>query len=226
MNNNYRKELKYSITNNDFHIINHNLSHLIEKDPNCIGDNYTISSIYFDNYNKTSYNQVKNGLSERWKYRIRFYNYDDSYIKLEKKYKINGLTNKKSIRITKEQFYDIFSRKIKINKNNNSLLNEFIIKMGTEFLRPIICIEYDRIPFIYKLGDVRITLDYNIRYTDKYTELFNSNKKVYYLQNKILEIKYNELIPDFIRFRLELNHLEQTSFSKFNNCIDSLNRRF
>lgn len=226
MNNNYRNELKYSITNNDFYIINHNLSSLIEKDPNCIGDNYTISSVYFDNYNKTSYNQVKNGLSERWKYRIRFYNYDDSYIKLEKKYKINGLTNKKSIRITKEQFYDILSRKIKISKNNNSLLNEFIIKMKTEFLKPIICIEYDRIPFIYKLGDVRITLDYNIRYTDKYTELFNSNKKVYYLQNKILEIKYNKLIPDFIRFRLELNHLEQTSFSKFNNCIDSLNRRF
>ena len=34
-------------------------------------------------------------------------------------------------------------------------------------------------------------------------------------QDKVLEVKYNELIPDFIRFRLELNHLEQISFSKF-----------
>jgi len=98
--------------------------------------------------------------------------------------------------------------------------------MKTELLRPIIYIEYDRIPYIYKIGNVRITLDYNIRYTNRFNDLFNKNKNIHYLKEKILEIKYNELIPDFIRYRLELNHLEQISFSKFNNCIDSLNRRF
>ena len=98
--------------------------------------------------------------------------------------------------------------------------------MQTELLRPVICIEYDRIPYVYKLGNVRITLDFNIRYTNKFNNLFNKNKKVRYLEDKLLEVKYNELIPDFIRFRLELNHLEQTSFSKFNTCIDNLNRRF
>ena len=41
-----------------------------------------------------------------------------------------------------------------------------------------------------------------------------------------IEIKYDDMIPDFIRFRLELNHLEQISFSKFNNCMDSLNGGF
>ena len=98
--------------------------------------------------------------------------------------------------------------------------------MKKDLLQPIICIEYDRIPFIYKLGNVRVTLDYNIRYTNKYNNLFDSNKKVHYLNDKILEVKYNELIPNFIRFRLELNHLEQISFSKFNNCIDSMTGRF
>ena len=83
--------------------------------------------------------------------------------------------------------------------------------MQTELLRPVIFIEYDRIPYIYKLGNVRITLDYNIRYTNRFNNLFSKNKKVYYLNDKILEVKYNELIPDFIRFRLELNHLEQMS---------------
>ena len=224
--NNFRKELKYNISNKDFYIIHHNLQHLINKDPNCKGDYYTISSIYFDDYKKTSYNQVKNGISNRWKYRIRFYNYDDSYIKLEKKHKINGLTNKTSVRITKEILNDILNNKIKVEEKNNSLLNEFIVKIKKDLLRPIICIEYDRIPFVYKLGNVRITLDYNIRYTNNYSDLFNSEKRVYYLKDKILEVKYNELIPDFIRYRLELNHLEQVSFSKFNNCIESLNRRF
>ena len=221
-----RKELKYLINDNDFYLINHNLKNLITKDINCIEDYYTISSIYFDTYNKTSYNQVKDGISNRWKYRIRYYNYDDSYIKLEKKHKINGLTNKSSIRITKEDLMNILKNKVKISSKNPPLLNEFIIKMETELLRPIIYIEYDRIPYIYKIGNVRITLDYNIRYTNRFNDLFNKNKNIHYLKEKILEIKYNELIPDFIRYRLELNHLEQISFSKFNNCIDSLNRRF
>lgn len=222
---NFRKELKYRITDNDFYIINHNLKGLIKKDSNCKGDFYTISSIYFDNYNKTSYKQVQNGISERWKYRIRFYNYDDSYINLEKKHKINGLTNKTSVRITREMLDNILSGNVKIDKSNKPLLNEFILKMKTELLKPIICIEYDRIPYVYKLGTVRITLDYNIRYTNRYNDLFDSEKHVHYLKDKILEVKYNELIPDFIRFRLELNHLEQASYSKFNNCIDELNRR-
>lgn len=223
---NFRKELKYNITNNDFYILKHNLNNLIKKDPNCIGDYYTISSIYFDDYNKTSYKQVQNGISNRWKYRIRFYNYSDSFIKLEKKHKINGLTNKISVKISRKILDDILNNKIKIEKTNDKLLNEFIVKIKNNLLRPIICIEYDRIPYIYKLGNVRITLDYNIRYTNQYNDLFNKDKKVHYLNNKILEVKYDELIPDFIRYRLELNHLEQISFSKFNNCIDSLNRRF
>lgn len=226
MNNIFRKELKYSITDNDFYIINHNLKDLIKKDENCKGDYYTISSIYFDTYNRTSYRQVKDGISERWKYRIRYYDYNDSFIKLEKKHKINGLTNKKSIIISKKDLNNILNNKIKIKNTNPPLLNEFIMKMETELLRPIICIEYDRVPYVYRIGNVRITLDFNIRYTNKFNNLFNKNKKVHYLTNKLLEVKYDELIPDFIRYRLELNHLEQTSFSKFNNCMDSLNGRF
>ena len=218
---NYRKELKYFITFNDFNIINNNLNSLLKKDKYCNDDYYQISSIYFDNYNMTSYNQVLNGISERWKYRIRFYNYDKNYIKLEKKYKVNGLTLKESTVITYDTLNNILKRRVRIDSNNSPLLNELILKIKTEYLRPVILIEYDRIPYIYKAGNVRITLDYNIRYTNIYSDIFNKEKKIHYLNERILEVKYNEFIPDFIRFRLELNHLNQTSFSKFNNCIDA-----
>ena len=49
---------------------------------------------------------------------------------------------------------------------------------------------------------------------------------VYYLKEKVLEVKYNELIPSYIYHRIELNHLNQNSFSKFNKSINELNRRF
>lgn len=225
MNKDFRHELKYNINDKDFFLINHNLKHLMKKDSHCTNDFYTISSIYFDTISNVSYNQVKNGISKRWKYRIRFYDYDDTFIKLEKKYKENGLTKKTSVNITREDLDNILNNDVKVDKNNKPLLNEFIIKVNTEFLKPLICIEYDRIPYVYKLGNVRITLDYNIRYTNNFKDIFNKNKKVYYLHEKILEVKYNELIPDFIRFKLELNHLEQISFSKFKNCIDDYKER-
>lgn len=222
----YRSELKYNITNKDFELLKCNLESLLKKDSHCYGEYYTITSIYFDNYKKTSYNQVKDGISERYKYRIRFYNYDSNFIKLEKKKKSNGFTNKKSVIITKEFLYDILNNNVKINKSYDKLLNEFIIKMNTEYLRPIICVEYDRVPYVYKLGNVRITLDYNIRYTDEYNDLFNENRNMRYLKDKILEVKYDEFIPDYVRYRLQLNSLHQISYSKFNNCIDDLNGRF
>lgn len=214
---NYRSELKYILNNNDFNILKHNLKALLKKDSNCLNESYKISSLYFDDYKNTSYNQVVNGISERWKYRIRFYNNDNTYIKLEKKYKRNNRTLKTSTRITYEIFENILKRNVKIGKDK--LLNEFIIKINTDLLKPVIFVEYDRIPYVYKIGNVRITLDYNIGYTTRFNNLFGE-KRLYYINEKILEVKYNELLPDFIRYKLELNHLEQISFSKFRNCIE------
>lgn len=219
--NNFRKELKYNINNYEFILIKESLNKILKKDEHCTNDFYTVSSIYFDNYMNMAYNQVKCGLSERWKYRIRFYNYDESFIKLEKKYKINNLTNKKETLINKEILDQILSGSIKISKENDELLNEFILSMKTEFLKPIIYIEYDRIPYIYRYDNVRITLDYNIRYTNIVNDVFNKERKMYYLKNKILEVKYNDFIPDFIFKNINLNNLSQTSFSKFLNSIDS-----
>ncbi len=216
---NYRDEIKYIINKNNFHLLNLNLNSILKKDFNCKDKYYTISSLYFDDYKKTSYNQVVNGISERWKYRIRFYNNDDSMIKLEKKYKCNNKTLKSSVVISRDMFDSIVKRQIKIKSNNNKLLNEFIIKINSEFLRPIIFIEYKRIPYVYKSGNVRVTLDYDIGYTRCFDNLFGL-KRLKYLSDYILEVKYNNFLPDFIRVGLALNSLEQTSFSKFKNCIE------
>jgi len=216
----YRKEIKYLLSDNDFHLINENLKMILKKDKYCVNDFYTITSIYFDNYKNSSYNQVKCGISERWKYRIRFYNYDSSFIKLEKKYKVNNLTKKIDTIITLDMLNHILENNLKVSKNNSPLLNEFIIKVKTEMLRPIMLIEYDRIPYVYKTGNVRITLDFNIRYNDIFNDIFNKEKKMYYLNAKILEVKYNELIPDFIGKKIGINYLSETSFSKFMNSID------
>ncbi len=206
-----RKELKYIINDNDFYILNHNLKDLLKKDSNCKGEFYTISSIYFDTYNKTSYRQVKEGISNRWKYRIRYYNYDDSYIKLEKKHKINNLTKKDSIIISKKILNDILNNNIKINNENSPLLNEFAVKMQTELLRPIICIEYDRIPYVYKDGNVRITLDFNVRYTNNDIKNEYNNVNIIVVRDILVE-KFDKKLSLNISLKLTAKNIPKTSY--------------
>lgn len=214
----FRHELKYLINNNDLCILKHRLSSIMELDKHCTQEAYRITSIYFDTFDKVSMKQVVDGISERWKYRIRYYDNNDNLINLEKKYKMNQMVHKKSIVISKQEFLNIMKGKTNISKDNDPLLNEFYLKIKTELLKPFILIEYDRIPYVYSSGNVRVTIDYDIGFTKKFSECFNKDKNLIYLDSKILEVKYDEFIPDYIRYKLELNHLEQVSFSKFKNC--------
>lgn len=159
----YRHELKYYINKLQFEEIRKRLSSFMSKDKNTLEDgHYFIRSLYFDDYKDTSYYQVLNGISKREKYRIRYYNNDCSYICLEKKAKINNMTNKTSCRVTKEQVEDLLNGGLSIENKNHELLNEFILKTKFYGYKPVVIINYDRIPYVYNAGNVRITLDYNI----------------------------------------------------------------
>lgn len=217
----YRHELKYYINNLQFEEIKKRLSFLLSTDKNTMEDGrYFIRSLYLDDYQDTSYYQVLNGISKREKYRIRYYNYDFNYIRLEKKAKINNITNKTSCIVTKEQVEDLLDGKLNISKENHKLLNEFILKTKFYGYKPAVIIDYDRIPYIYKAGNVRITLDYNISMDYNTNNFFNKeNQKIPILEKnmRILEVKYNEILPNYIAWLININTLEQTAYSKYLN---------
>ena len=57
-------------------------------DKNAIdGKGYRVRSLYFDNYNDKVLREKIDGVNEREKFRLRLYNDDTSFIKLEKKVK-------------------------------------------------------------------------------------------------------------------------------------------
>ena len=100
----FRFENKYIINNLQIEELKHRLAPLAALDPILSGRKfYSIRSLYFDDYSDICLNQVINGVSKRVKYRIRFYNFNEDYIILEKKYKINNMTKKISCQITKEK---------------------------------------------------------------------------------------------------------------------------
>ena len=109
----FRFENKYLINSLQIEELKHRLAPVVSLDPILSGRKfYSIRSLYFDDNYDTCLNQVINGVSKRVKYRIRFYNFNEKYIILEKKYKINNMTRKLSCEITKEQALDIINNSV------------------------------------------------------------------------------------------------------------------
>ena len=215
----FRHELKYYINKMQFEEIKKRISFMLDTDKNTKEDgSYFIRSLYFDDYRDTSYYQVVDGISKREKYRIRYYNYDLSYICLEKKFKINNMTNKTSCRITKKQVEDLINGKLNISKDNDKLLNEFILKTKFYGYKPAVVVSYNRIPYVYRAGNVRLTLDYNISIdynTDGFLKKQNVQIPIIEDNMMVLEVKYDEFIPNYITWLFNINTLERTSYSKY-----------
>lgn len=218
----FRFENKYLINSLQIEELKHRLSPVVKLDP-ILGERqfYSIRSLYFDDNSDTCLNQVINGVSKRVKYRIRFYNFNLEYIVLEKKYKINNMTKKLSCELTKEQVLDIINnRNLNISKDNPKLLNEFYLKLRCDGFKPKIIIDYDRIPFVYDAGTVRITVDHNVSCSYDIKGFFNKNILRIPLMEKgysILEVKYTGFMPDFIRYCIQIKGLELSSYSKYMN---------
>ena len=82
-------------------------------------------SLYFDNYTDKALREKLNGVDKREKFRIRYYNEDTSFIRLEKKSKINGLSSKQSAPITAylDTTYEKGTKIILLDENGEKILS-------------------------------------------------------------------------------------------------------
>lgn len=183
---------------------------------------YLIRSIYFDDLEDTALFEKISGVDHRKKYRIRFYNGDTSFIRLEKKIKDKGLTAKLKTRITKEECLRIIKGDIDwLNSSNRKLLNELYIRMKSGLYRPKTIVDYVREAYVYFPGNVRVTFDKSIRSGLFSTDIFNKNlSTVETLKPNllILEVKYDEFIPDIITDIIQTGERRVRSVSKYALC--------
>ena len=101
------------------------------------------------------------------------------------------------------------------------VLRKLTLQMLTRRMKPVVIVEYDRIPYVYKNGNVRITLDTNIRSSsavDRFLDEVILSRPVMPSGHQLLEVKYDEYLPDFIYRNLQLHSLRQTAFSKYYIC--------
>lgn len=222
-NQKFRHEFKYVVSTAQLELLQTRVKNLLLLDAHT-GEKgvYNIRSLYFDDYYDSCMKQNENGTDPREKFRIRIYNHSTDHIKLECKRKERSKTLKTSCPLTLEQTKLLMQGKpIGDIESQPPVLKKLTYKMLRNGFKPVVIVEYDRVPYVYKNGNVRVTFDTNISSSSDIEHFLCENirkRPVMPKSRQLLEVKYDEYIPDFIYRNLQLQNLTQTAYSKYYIC--------
>ena len=217
----YRHEWKHPISVADTLVLRQRLRAVMRPDDNAVDGRYLVRSLYFDTPSDTALREKLDGVNRREKFRIRLYNHDISFIRLEKKSKLAGLGKKQSTLLTPQQAQRIVDGDLDWMRScEDGLVRELYSKMRTQQLRPKTIVDYTREPFVYPPGNVRVTLDYDIRTGLGCTDFLNPDCPTIPAGDSpvILEVKWDEFLPDVIRSAIQLEGRRVSAFSKYAQC--------
>lgn len=217
----YRHEWKHEINWADVLVLRQRLRAVASPDSHGVDGKYLVRSLYFDNAADRALREKLDGVSRREKFRIRYYNGDTSVIRLEKKQKTGGLGSKRSAGLTAEQAQAIAYGSLDwMAESRSELIRELYVKMRTQGLRPRIIVDYIREPFVFGPGNVRVTLDYDIRTGSCCSQFLDPACITIPAGDApvILEVKWDHFLPDVIRDAVQLPGRRVTAFSKYAQC--------
>ena len=199
----YRYEMKFLLNPYDAAVLKKQLALVCSLDPHSLSDelSYKIRSLYFDDANGSAYDDKVNGERTRKKYRIRMYNGDTSFMKLECKHKEDTWTYKQDQTISLDLCRKLMRGEYSGIEADGSLMRQFLIDARLFALKPSVIVEYRRLAFTYPLSEIRITFDEDIR-SGRYEYDF-LKKNLSTLSPDLgdsfeMEVKCNEFIPDHI----------------------------
>ena len=198
---------------------------IAEPDSHAVDGMYLMPCLYFDTPTDKALFEKQNGVSRRNKFRIRYYNGDKSVIHLEKKCKVGGLGLKVSANLSEDQAQKIVDGDTSWMMNSDDeLVKELYTHMINEGLAPKVIVDYTREPFIYRPGNVRVTLDYNIRTGLGCTDFLNTECiTIPAAQGTcVMEVKWDNFLPEIIRDAVQLPYGRTGSFSKYEACREPM----
>jgi hypothetical protein len=213
-----RHEWKLAINEGDRIVLKQRLRAVARPDEHAIADGcYKVRSLYFDNFDDKTLREKICGMDGREKFRLRYYNSDSSLISLEKKSKTGGLCSKRKTCLGKNDVLRILDGDYAFLLSGDALQQELYAKLKTQQLRPRVIVDYLREPYVYAPGNVRVTFDSDIR-TGLYNRSFfdaalptvSAGDMPY-----LLEVKFDEFLPDVIFDALQIGSRHVSAFSKY-----------
>lgn len=221
----FRHELKYYINYPDYHLLKMRVRDVLTPDKHAgpEGD-YTIRSLYFDDYSASAYTEKYQGTPLRKKYRIRIYNYSDSVINLECKIKSDRYIYKISAPLTREETDQIMDGDVGFLKQKPAdLYTVFYHEYVSKLLRPRVIVDYEREAYTMDAGTVRVTFDKNVRAGVEALDLFNpdlATAEVVPPSRLVMEVKFTEFYPRIVKEVLTGISVEYLAISKYILCCD------
>jgi len=221
-----RNELKYYISNIQYHALVNKLEHILKPDAHSKPrEGYFIRSLYFDSHDDECLFDKQSGFMFRQKYRMRIYDTKTQWVKFEIKNKSNNQIFKESATISKESAYKIIDGDYgELLTYNNPILNKIYKKFIEKIYTPKVIIDYTRDAFMFDFFNLRITFDKNMHSNNTDFDIFSDNLHtlpVILEQKQIIEIKYETVLPEFIHRTLQIDAAERMAISKY-----TLGRRF
>ena len=217
----FRHEWKHEISPSDRMALRARLGEVCRVDGHAADGRYFIRSLYFDNLADKALREKLDGVNWREKFRIRYYNRDPSLIRLEKKSKRNSLCRKESAALSQAEAQAAADGVLDWMPDcGRPLVQELYRKMTCQLLRPKTIVDYTREAFVYAPGNVRVTLDYDIRTGLGCTDFLNSRCITVPARDApvILEVKWDEFLPSVIQDAVQLNNRRASAFSKYAAC--------
>ena len=163
---------------------------------------------------------------------LLWYGDDLSYIVLEKKEKKQSRCLKKSCKITVEEYNTIVNGNIcdLVYDTKKALIKELAVEIMTKNLKPKVIVDYERIAYVEQITNVRITFDMKISASYDIDKFLTGEYQNFYILPSgmnLLEVKFDNILPSYIRRLVESYNYEQNSFSKYyygRKIIDSYHR--
>ena len=220
----FRHEMKYLVSDAQLVTLKSRLKGIMKLDSH-VGSSgvYVIRSLYFDDIDNTAFYENDGGSGRREKFRIRIYDGSMERISLERKSKVFDKIRKTSCILTRDQ-YEILadSHADKTVKDEYpELMKKLLAMYQVRRMEPKVIVEYERTPYVYRDGNVRITFDRNLRsgYDLKsFSESQINGRPIMPVGMQLLEVKYDAFLPDHIYRTIAMDNLQLTSYSKYYLC--------
>lgn len=224
---NFRYEYKFLLNYPYYLKLRNTFKKIMRLDENSIDEKgYHIRSIYYDDVYDSAYNEKMAGLVNRKKYRVRIYNYSESRIKLEIKRKYGECTNKLSTSITMDEYEKVYNADVGIFMNSDDLIKRsYYLEERNALLRPKVIVDYFREAYVLPFNDIRITFDNDLSFARPTMDIFTDkllSRRLSDEYSRILEVKYNNFLPNYLKEMIESYDLTRLSVSKFSLCRERI----